>query len=175
MNTHRRFSTTVTPRSLPVVRPSRTGAVCGSSGERSGAVTTETAVILTVWVSLFVGIFDASSLTMRHNLLSHLARQGARMAIVRGEYSEPELTTWGPATLQGKLSDDSEFARSIRGGLGGMNPDDFSYKLEWIDGGNEVEQRVRVTIEVTYRAMFRMGFGQTPIRMSANSVMPISH
>ncbi|MFM8218019.1 MAG: TadE/TadG family type IV pilus assembly protein, partial [Planctomycetaceae bacterium] len=116
------------------------------SRDRTGAVATETAVILTVWVTLFVGIFDASSLTMRHNLLSHLARQGARLAIVRGEYSEPELPTWGPATRQGTLSDDSDFARLIRGSLAGMNPGDFTYKLEWIDGGNEIEQRVRVTI-----------------------------
>jgi hypothetical protein len=138
-------------------------------------VATETAVILTVWVSLFVGIFDASSLTMRHNLLSHLARQGARLAIVRGEYSEPELATWGPATMQGSLSDDSDFARLIRGSLAGMHPQDFTYKLEWIDGGNEIEQRVRVTISVAYLPMFRMGFGQAPIRMAATSVMPISH
>lgn len=145
------------------------------AGLRTGAVTTETAVILTVWVSLFVGIFDASSLTMRHNLLSHLARQGARLAIVRGEYSEPELATWGPATMQGSLSDDSDFARLIRGSLAGMHSEDFTYKLEWIDGGNEIEQRVRVTISVAYLPMFRMGFGQAPIRMSATSVMPISH
>ncbi|MFN7769073.1 MAG: TadE family protein, partial [Planctomycetaceae bacterium] len=65
---------------------------------RRGATTLETALVVGAWTMVFVGIFDAGVTTMRGNTAAHLARQAARMTIVRGSQAGPELPVWGPTT-----------------------------------------------------------------------------
>ena len=46
---------------------------------------------------------------------------------------------------------------------------------QWIDGDNDVEHRVRVTVSSTYQPMFAFVFGGRDIPLSASSTMPIAH
>ena len=90
-----------------------------SSNRRRGAAMLEATAIMGAWTVLFVGIFDFGSATLRRNLVSHVARQVVRLAIVRGADAGPELPVWGPATQTFQISDNHPNANTRRPIAGG--------------------------------------------------------
>jgi len=142
---------------------------------RRGSTTVETALVIGAWTVLFVGIFDAGNTTMRHNASSHLARQATRMAIVRGSQAGPELPVWGPATRTVNLADRSDIAVAMAPHLRGLQPSAFTLKLEWPDGNNDPESRVRATVTSNCHPVVGMAVGATSIPMQAQCTMSIAH
>jgi hypothetical protein len=55
-----------------------------------------------------------------------------------------------------------------------MNPADVLITVEWLDGGNDEENRVRVTLDYTYQPTTGLVFNGTFSLRSA-SVLPIAH
>jgi hypothetical protein len=142
---------------------------------RSGATMVEMAIILGVYLLLIIGIFDLGIATYRYNTISQAARQGARQAIVHGKLAPPAMGVWGPATYNGMAGDGSVFAQAVTPMLVGFTLSDVSLNVEWLDGGNGIQQRVRFTVTTTYRPILTSVFSSTGYTQSAASTMPIAH
>lgn len=142
---------------------------------RHGAAALEAAAMLGAWTVLFVGIFDFGSATLHRNLVSHVARQATRLAIVRGSEAGPELPVWGPATQTFRLSDNHPIANTLRPLAGGSATNSFEVTIEWLDGGNEAEKRVRATVTSRYSSMLKFVPGSSNVPLRARSTMPITH
>jgi len=146
-----------------------------SSNRRRGAAMLEATAIMGAWTVLFVGIFDFGSATLRRNLVSHVARQVVRLAIVRGADAGPELPVWGPATQTFQISDNHPIANALRPIAGGSATSSFQVQLEWIDGGNAAEQRVRATVTGRFSSLLGVVVGSKNVPLQARSTMPIVH
>lgn len=162
-----RFTEKNTPHQDPAhkQRPSR----------RLGAAALEATAMIGAWTVLFVGIFDFGSATLNRNLVSHVARQATRLAIVRGSAAAPELPVWGPATQTFKLSDNHPIANTLRPLAGGSATNNYEVSIEWIDGGNDAEQRVRATVTARYSSALNFIPGSSNVPLRARSTMPIVH
>ncbi|MFN9374316.1 MAG: TadE/TadG family type IV pilus assembly protein [Planctomycetaceae bacterium] len=142
---------------------------------RRGATTLETALVVGTWTMVFVGIFDAGVTTMRSNTAAHLARQAARMTIVRGSQAGPELPVWGPTTRTVNLADASEISRTLAPHTRGLNAAAFTLKLEWLDGNNDPDSRVRATVSSAYHPVITQLTGLGSVPMQAQCTMSIVH
>lgn len=143
--------------------------------KRRGAAMLEATAIIGAWTVLFVGIFDFGSATLRRNLVSHVARQAVRLAIVRGADAGPELPVWGPATQTFRISDNHPIANILRPIAGGSATSNFDVQLQWIDGGNAAEQRVEATVTGRFNSVLGVVTGSKNVPLRARSTMPIAH
>lgn len=144
-------------------------------GARRGAVMVEMAIVLNVFLLLILGTLDLGLATYRYNTLSQVARQGSRQAIVHGKLAPPLMTAWGPATYTGTAGDGSVYAQAVSPMLVGFVPEDVAIRVEWPDGGNAIQQRVRYTVTTDYRPLLTSVFSSATYTMSAASTMPIAH
>jgi hypothetical protein len=97
------------------------------------------------------------------------------MAIVRGSQAGPELPVWGSATRTVNLGDGSDIAVAMAPHLRGLQSSAFTLRLEWPDGNNDPESRVRATVTSSYRPVVGMAVGATSIPMEAQCTMAIAH
>lgn len=134
----------------------------------------EMALVLGVFLTLVLGMFDLASAVHRHNLLSEAARRGAREAIVHGKQAAPARTVWGPTRSTGTAATSSEIAALLAPILVGMQPEDVTITLEWPDGGNAAPQRVRCRVETFYSPVSPIALG-SEIPLSATSTMSIAN
>jgi len=161
-------------------RPTRSGTRCTVAPGRSafpvtgpgrnGAATVETALLLLVWLLLLIGTLDLSLVLFRHTFTHHLATTAARLAAVHGANAAPQATPWGPMTVQVTLSDTHPVADLLRPLTGGLSPADFLIRLEWPDGGNNFDQRVRVTVitsQATALGSLFPGNGSVPLQATS--------
>lgn len=164
-------------RSVHVHRNRSRRIACNSwrANARRGASMVETVIILSVFLMLILGTFDLGLATYRYNTISQAARQGARQAIVHGALAPAAMGTWGPGTYTGTAGDGSVYAQAISPMLVGFNLEDVAIRVDWIDGGNRIQQRVRFTVTGTYRPMLTSFFSSTTYTQAAASTMPIAH
>ncbi|HUE74887.1 MAG TPA: TadE/TadG family type IV pilus assembly protein [Pirellulaceae bacterium] len=142
---------------------------------RRGAALVETAVVLSVFLLLILGTLDLGVATYKYNTLSQAARQGVRQAVVHGALAAPAMTVWGPSSYEGTAADGSEQAQAVTSMLAGFKLSDVTIRVEWIDGGNKVQQRVRYSVSSEYRPIIPSFFSQASYTLSAASTMPITH
>lgn len=135
----------------------------------------EMAIILNVFILLVLGMLDLGLATYRFNAISEAARQGARHAIVRGSLAAPAMTAWGPSTYTGTAGDGSVYAQAVSPMLAGFILDDVTIRIEWPDGGNSLQQRVRYTVTTEYRPIVTAFFSNNSYTQRAASTMPIAH
>lgn len=151
----------------------------GSAGirrsARRGVTLVETAIVLNVFLLLILGTVDLGIATLRYNTVSQAARQGARQASVHGALAAPSMTTWGPGTYSGTAGDGSPQALAVSPMLVGFTLNNVIIKVEWIDGGNNVQQRVRYTVSSSYRPIVTSFFTKSSYALSASSTVPIAH
>lgn len=145
------------------------------TGARRGATTVEGGVVLSVLLTLVVGMLDLGVAVFRQNQVSYAARGACRAATVHG--SEAGLLgSWGPAAVGPAAANTTgAVPTEARNHLAGLNPAGVTVTAEWPDGTNEPGDRVRVTLETSYRPALTWLFGAAPIRLRAVSTMPISH
>jgi Flp pilus assembly protein TadG len=142
---------------------------------RSGAVITETALILPLFLLLIFGMFDIGVGILRSQSLSQTARTAARIAIVHGDLAPNALGAWGPNTYgPTALSDSGPIATAVRSSLAGIDPLTVFLTIEWIDGSNHEENRVRVTLTHSYQPVTGYVI-QTNLELRASSTMYITH
>jgi hypothetical protein len=145
---------------------------------RRGVTLVESSVILLTFLTFILGMLDLSLALLRSNIHSEAGRRGARQAIVHGQSASAGWNggPWGPTTID-VLANASgvPIVDEIAPMLVGMDLSQTHIKVEWIDGGNGVGQRVRVTVSGSYQPMMTFIFGNPSIPLSASSTMPIAH
>ncbi len=143
---------------------------------RKGATTLETALALSVFVTLILGMVDLGYGVFRQHVLAHSTRQLARQAIVHGALAE-RMAVWGPDPISIRASQADEISASITSSLVGWNLEEVEIEMEWIDAGNDARQghRIRVAMTAPYRPMMTFIFGNPSIQLSATSTMSIAH
>jgi hypothetical protein len=145
---------------------------------RRGATLVEGAVVLLAFLIFVFGLLDLSLALLRTNLLSEASRRGARQAIIHGQMAPTGWNggPWGPTTINVSANTSGiPIVDEIQPLLVGMDLSKTTIKVEWIDGGNAVGQRVRATISGSYQPMITFIFGKPSIPLSASSTMPIAH
>jgi Flp pilus assembly protein TadG len=140
-----------------------------------GAVLTEAALTLPVFLTVVLAVLDLGIGLFVQEVICQAARQGVRQAIVHGRLASPRRTSWGPTTYTAMANASGEIPAAIRTQLAVLDPARVSIRVDWIDGGNDVQQRVRVTVSTTWTPMLTSLFGSRPWTFSAASTMPIAH
>jgi len=145
---------------------------------RPGTSVVEAAIVAVVFFTLVFGMLDLGLGLFRQSLVSQAARQGARQAAVHGRLAPAGWNggPWGPNTIDVPATANGiPLVDAVKPFLVGFDLSKTRAKAEWIDGTNEVEDRVRVTVTNTYQPMFGFIFGGQGIPLSASSTMPIAH
>ena len=163
--------------------------------KRRGATAVETAVVLIVFLSIALGFLDLCLANFRRNLVSEAARQGARMASVHGRTASPEMASWGPDGDWGPAEDETRIEDinaydddqvpiilalttgligqlTGPGYLQGLELDRTNVAIDWLDGDNQVGDRVRVEVASGYRPFFVL---VPELTFRASSTMRITH
>jgi hypothetical protein len=92
-----------------------------------------------------------------------------------GPREDGPVSTWGPAAYgPAPASDTHAIAKAVAPKLAGLDPAAVTLKVEWLDGSNEEENRVRVTVTTDYQPMLTAVFGAS-IRLSSTSTVRITH
>jgi len=142
---------------------------------RHGAAAVESAVVLSVLLTILFGMLDLALATMRQNTLTEASRFLARSAIVHGRLASPGLGSWGADTYMATAADASPQATLIKPLLASMDPAAVSMTLQWPDTDNQPDHRVVATLSYSHQPIIPFIFGSRPINLSATSTMRISH
>ena len=144
----------------------------------------ETAIVLTVFLTLVFGMIELSISNLHEHIVNQGARQAARIAIVHGTLAPPKLAEWSPSTIT--TSGSPNFTYSIPGTdtgvvgtaiqpyLTGLNLDDTTVTLQWLDGDAKAGSRVRVRVETAHQPFLTFPFS-TGWTLAGESTMQIAH
>jgi Flp pilus assembly protein TadG len=149
---------------MNVIRPAK---------RRRAVSTVEAVIVLSVFLTLVLGMVELGMCVFQYHLVAGAAREGARQGIVHGEYSS---SPWGPATM-GPITgnDSSPLAQVVMTMLVGIDPGTVTIVAVWLDGDNEVDHRLQVTVTVQYDTglMSLLGIGVVPL--TSQTTMQITH
>lgn len=109
----------------------------------------ESAIVLPVCLLLLLGMLELSVALVRHTVMSEAARRIARAAMIHGGSASSAQGHWGPASIAIDAADNHPVATAVRDVLMTLDPSQVQIAIQWLDGGNQPDQRVRVA--VTYR------------------------
>jgi Flp pilus assembly protein TadG len=143
--------------------------------DRRGATLVEGAIVLSTLLVIVLGSLDLSLAVWQYNTLAQAARQGAREAAVHGAQAAPVRIVWGPATRVVIANDGSDIALAVGPSLVGIAPDEVTITIEWPDGVNTFQSRVRCTITTEYEPVVASLFADSPWTLTATSNMAIDH
>jgi hypothetical protein len=132
-------------------------------------------LVLAALTLIVMGILDVGIAVLRYNGLSDAARRLARCVIVHGAMAQPQHSVWGPEEYAATADDQSEIAAAVRPWLIAAAPEDVSIRVQWIDGDNQPNQRVRVTLQYAHERFVPLLFGGSPVPLEAVSTMQIAH
>jgi Flp pilus assembly protein TadG len=149
--------------------------------KRRAAAMLSTAVVLTLFLTLVFGMIELALAVFNQHVVTQAARQLARKAIVHGQMAPPKLTAWSPGTLGGSgtaysvaATDSGEVATALQPYLAGLDLRRTSLSLEWLDGNNELESRVRAQVTTTHQPFLTFIF-RTGWTLRGESTMQIAH
>lgn len=135
-------------------------------------------MIIVAFLTILFGMIDLGIGVFRYNMVSHAARQGARLAIVHGSLATSgwQGGPWGPGTVGPvALSDSSAPAAAVGATVVGLDKTQAQMTITWLDGKNEADNRVRVTVTYPYRPFVTFIFGSPTYTLTATSTMIIAH
>lgn len=135
----------------------------------------ECAFVLMILLLTLLTMLDLGLAVLNYNTLSAAARRTARQAIVRGEHAAPLRTAWGVTEYAATADDETEQAAAVRAGLVAISPQDVDIRMEWPDGDNRVNDRVRVTLSHRYVPILPLPFLSEYYDLKAVSTMTIVH
>lgn len=142
--------------------------------DRRGATLVEAAIVLPVFLMVVLGLIDLAGATYRYNLVAELARRGVREAIVHGSDAAPARGSMGPQRWTATAASEGDVPAAIRSLLTGIDPADVTVRLDWLDGSNALDSRVRCTVTLPYRGATTVISGQ-PITLRAASTMAVAN
>lgn len=143
--------------------------------QRQGATAVELAFVLPVLLITVFGMLELSLAIFQYHVVAQGARQGARMAIVRGEMAPPELPEWGPTAIADVAADSAEpVAVALKPYLTGLDLTKTRISFAWPDGDTAIESRVQATVTTDYQPILTFLFtsGWT---FTGQSTMQIAH
>jgi hypothetical protein len=136
----------------------------------------ESAIVLSVFLTLVLGMLDLGMATLRYNLASQAARHGVRQAAVHGQLAPAVMGTWGPATIDAAASSSGiPLVAAVQPYLVGFDLDQTRVRAEWLDKSTAMGKRVRVTITTPYKPILTYLFGTQTYTLRGASTMPIAH
>lgn len=142
---------------------------------RSGGTLVETAITLSVFLLMVLGMLDLSVAVFRMHLLTEAARQGTRQTIVHGSLAAA-AGSWGPQTIGPvAVKDAGPLGEVIQAHLTGMDPAAVMVLVEWLDGSNQPDMRVRITLTYPHQPIMVAVLGSNPLGLTATSTMRIAH
>ena len=147
-----------------------------SSPRREGATILETAVALSLFVTLLLGTVDLGYGIFRYHVLAQSTRKIARHATVHGSLAD-ELGPWGSDSITASADGNDVVSQYIAESLVGWDLSRVDIQVDWIDGGNEAEKghRIRVRLDAPYQPMMTFILGSPAITLTSTSVMRIAH
>lgn len=146
-----------------------------SKEQRTGAVAVETAIVLSLFLTLVLGLLDFGLAVLNRNTLEAAACRLAREAIVHGSRSEDMAGCWGPETYSGTADDGSEIAQVVAPVLAVMPRDQVRIQMDWPDDSLAVGQRVVVSLRYDHEPLFAGFLGTSTWELQAVSTMRIQH
>lgn len=135
-------------------------------------------MVLPAFFTIVFGMLDLSIALLRNEMLSEISRTGARTAITHGQYAQSGWNggPWGPTTISAYANTTgTPIVDGVKPLLIGFDLSQTLVTVEWPDGGNAVQQRVRVTISSTYRPILSFVLGNRTINLRGSSTMRIAH
>jgi len=143
---------------------------------RQGATLVETAIVLSVFITLVLGMVDLGYGVFKQHVLSQAARQLARKAIVRGELAQ-RFNVWGPEEIDMTADVEHEVISSVSDKLVGWNLDEVNVNVSWPDGGNDPRNgdRIHVDISAPFRPTMTFILGNPSITLRGKSTMYVAH
>jgi len=142
---------------------------------RSGVATVEGAVVLSAWLLIVFATFDLTLAAFRYDALSEVARMVARRGIVRGATAAPDATPWGPETYTATADADDEVGQLVQTLLPTMDAESVEIEIEWIDGGNQEDQRIAVQVEYLHQPLSPFTAFSGGLLLSGSSTMRIAN
>ena len=142
--------------------------------KRRGVALVEGAIVLSVVLILILGFFDLGLAVTRYNALCEGSRRAARAVIVRGSMAS-DLGVVGTTTMNFTADDPGAIATSFRFLLATMDPKDVNIKIEWLDGDNQLDQKIRVTLSYQHKTAVPIPFGYGTRNLQSASTMYIAH
>lgn len=146
-----------------------------TSRGRRGAAVVEGAIVLTSLIVILFGMLDLSLLVLESNTLAEAARRLCRQAAVHGQMASPQMTTWGPTSVSGTAADGTEFAQALRPELVTFDLTKVNFVIDWPDGANQPDNRVRVTLRYQYQPMMPFVLGSTAVPINMVTTMQVAH
>jgi hypothetical protein len=110
----------------------------------------------------------------RYNALCEGARRAARTAMVHGDAAS-RLGPLGPASMVFAADDSNSVATAVRNVLMTMDPAEVQIQLEWPDGFNTTDDRVKATLSYEHRSILPSFLGIVSFDFKTTSVMAIEH
>lgn len=145
---------------------------------RRGSTLAEAAMVILVFAVIVLGMIDLGVGVYRRNVLAQAARMGARQAITHGSRAPSGWNggPWGPTAIsQPATNTGVPIVAVVRPMLGACDLPNTTVGVEWPDGGNAIDQRVRVTMSTPYRPILSAFLGNQTITLTASSTMTIAH
>lgn len=134
----------------------------------------ESTIVLSVAAILLLGFIELGITISRKNTLCESARRGARALIVRGSKAS-DLGAIGSTTQQFTADNSNAIASSFRFLLATMDPKDVNVTVEWLDGDNEIDQKIRVTVSYLHKPIVPLVYGFGNRTLQASATMAIAH
>jgi Flp pilus assembly protein TadG len=146
-----------------------------SESARGGVTAVESALVLSVFLLVLLGMLDLGLLLLDYNTLCEATRRLARTAIVHGQMAAPAQTVWGPPAVSGTASDGTDFATALSAELATFNLANVNYSIQWPAGTNRPDDPVQVTVTYRYPPIVPYLLGSQTIPLQAVSNMSIQH
>lgn len=148
-----------------------------SAQKRVGATAAEFSIISMVFLTAVLGMLELSVAVFQYHVVSHAARQGARLAMVRGELAT-RLGKWDPQALgnthSALLSANDPISNAIRPYVSGITPEHTTVTISWPDATNDLESQVQVQIVTIHQPFITFLFSSN-WTLTGRSTMPIAH
>jgi hypothetical protein len=142
---------------------------------RRAATLVEAALVLPVCLLMLLGMLELSIALVRHTVMAEAARRVARAAIVHGARAASAQGRWGPAPLDLDAADDHPAAECARDVLMTLDPSQVQISLRWLDGANEPDDRVEVTVAFVHQPILTFPSFYSQLNLSSRSRMRIAH
>ena len=144
----------------------------GRRAPRRGAAMVETAIVISVLLTLVFGMLDLGIAVFQRTSVAHVAREAARIASIHGDLAPSQ---WGPTTYSGPASGNDDIINAIKPSLGALDPQQTTIKLEWPDGNATPESRICATVTSFHQPFLTFLFGSGTWTLSASTTVQINH
>jgi len=142
---------------------------------RRGVTLVESAIVLSICLLLLLGMLELSMALVRHTVMAEAARRVARAAIVHGAKARPEQGEWGPASIATTAAGAHPAAAIARDTLMTIDPSQVQIAIEWLDAGNQADQRVQVAVTYTHYPIVPVPGWYDHLDLQSVSTMRIAH